>query len=325
MRIALWDIAAPLKDRLRPMVDVSDVFVDVPEVPATPVDVDVVIASRFAAKDAARARYRLLQAPGAGTDKIALDAVDPSAWLCNAYEHEAPIAEYVFAAILDHVVGYSAMTQRIREQGWTTAYLTRPVHGEAGGKVLGLVGLGHIGAAVAHRAKAFDMRVMAITASRRAGAANVDWLETADRLDEMLANADFVVLACPLTEQTRGMIAMPQFRRMKNTALVINVARAEVMHEEDLFRALSDGIIGGAVIDAWYRYPTSRDDPVSPAHFPFETLPNVRMTPHSAAWTDEVWQRRCKVFADNIARLRAGQALINVVRAPTGESRRAAG
>jgi phosphoglycerate dehydrogenase-like enzyme len=121
------------------------------------------------------------------------------------------------------------------------------------------------------------------------------------------------------------MMAMPEFRRMKKTALLINVARAEVAHEEDLFVALRDGTIGGAVIDTWYRYPASADDPVLPSRFPFETLPNVRMTPHSSAWTNEVWHRRCAVLADNIARLRAGQPLRNVVRAPLGADRRAAG
>ncbi len=325
MRIALWDIAAPLKERLRPLLDPADSIVDVPEAPPAPVRVDMLVASRFADKDAARVSFRLLQAPGAGIDKIALDAVDLSAWLCNAYEHEQPVAEYVFAAILDHVVGYGAMIRRIPDLGWGGAYFSRPIHGEAAGKVLGLIGLGHIGAAIARRAKVFGMRVMAVTASRRGSAPDVDWLATADRLDEMLAVADFVVIACPLTEATRGMLALPQFRRMKNTALLVNAARAEIAREEDLFAALRDGVIGGAVLDVWYRYPSSPTDVVPPAHFPFETLPNVHMTPHSAAWTDELWQRRCAVFASNLRRLGAGEPLLNVVRAPSAADRRAAG
>ncbi len=217
------------------------------------------------------------------------------------------------------------MIRRIGDVGWAEAYLSRPVRDEVAGKVLGLIGLGHIGAAIARRAKAFDMTVMAVTGSGRPGAVNVDWLATADRLDEMLAAADFVVIACPLTERTRGMLAMPQFRRMKKTALLINVARAEIANEDDLYEALRQGITGGAVIDTWYRYPTSRSDAVSPGHCPFETLPNVRMTPHAAAWTDDVWQRRCAVFADNIARLRMGQLLVNVVRPPLGAKERVAG
>ncbi len=272
------------------------------------------IASRFAEKDTSRARFRLLQVPGAGTDKIMFDALPPSAWVCNAFEHEVPIAEYIFAAMLDHVVGFGAMTRSIGENGWAGAYFSRPPHGELAGTTVGLIGLGHIGAALAVRAKAFGMTVLAVTARRRDGAPNVDWIATVDRLGELLAHSDFVVIACPLSDATRGMLGKAEFAQMKPQALLINVGRAEIAVEADLFETLSQGAIAGAVLDTWYRYPTSSADKVSPATFPFETLPNVRMTPHSAAWTDGVWQRRCAVFADNIRRLESGQPLRNVVR-----------
>ena len=325
MRVALFDIAAPLAGRLRPHLNPDDTIVDIPASPPRPVDVDVVIASRFAAKEAARVRFRLLQAPGAGIDKIDFAAVDPEAAICNAYEHEGPIAEYVFAAVLDHAVGYGAMTRRMAEQGWGGAYFSRPPHGEVAGATIGLVGLGHIGAAVAHRAKAFGMTVMAVTASRRERTPDdVDWIATAERLDDMLARADYLVLACPLTNATRGMLTMRAFRQMKPTALIINVARAEVADEADLYAALKDGVIAGAVLDTWYRYPASATDDATPSRFPFASLSNVRMTPHSAAWTDGVWDRRCAVFGRNIARLRAGEPLLNVVRSAEPARRSAA-
>ena len=169
------------------------------------------------------------------------------------------------------------------------------------------------------------MTVMAVTASRRASAPDVDWIATSDRLGELLAQSDYVVLACPLTEATRGMLSMRQLKQMKPTAVLINVARAEIADEADLYAALKDGVIAGAVLDAWYRYPTSATDEVTPSRFPFGDLANVRMTPHSAAWTDGIWKRRCVVFGDNIARLRAGEPLLNVVRAPLAPARRVAG
>jgi phosphoglycerate dehydrogenase-like enzyme len=314
MRIALMDIALPLSDRLRPHLDPADELVPVPPAPGA-VAVDVLIASRFAAGEAARVRFRLLQAPGAGTDKIDFAAVDPAAWICNAYEHEGPIAEYVFAAILDHATGYGAMTRRMSDQGWGRAYFSRPLHSEVAGATLGLVGLGHIGAAVARRAKAFDMTVMALTATPRAAAENVDWLGTTDRIGEMLDAADYLVLACPLTEATRGLIGARELARMKPTALLVNIARAEIVDEAALYEALGQGAIGGAVLDAWYRYPASPEDDAPPSCFPFGGLANVRMTPHSAAWTDGVWARRCAVLGRNIDRLRRGEPLLNVVRA----------
>lgn len=316
MRIALFDIAVGRKAMLGALLAPTDEFVDVPDSPDRPVELDVAIASRLSERDASRFTYRLLQVPGAGTDKIAFEAVPPSAWVCNAFEHEVPIAEYVFAAMLDHHIGFNAMTRRIGEQGWAGAYFSRPPHAELAGKTLGLIGLGHIGAAVAKRAKAFDMTVLAVTARRRESAPNVDWIATADRLGELLQRSDIVVVACPLSEATRGMLDGNAFARMKRDALLINIGRAEVAVEADLFAALKEGVIGGAVLDTWYRYPSSPTDTAGPADLPFETLPNVRMTPHSAAWTDSVWQRRCVVFAENIRRLERGQPLLNALRLP---------
>jgi phosphoglycerate dehydrogenase-like enzyme len=318
MRIALFDLARAQKDRLRPLIDPKDEFVDIPELPNAPVDVDVLIASRFAATDANRVRFRLLQAPGAGVDKIAMQAIPPDVWICNAYEHEGPIAEYVFSAMLEATVNFSALTQQIPEKGWAGAYFSRLPHGELAGKTVGLVGLGRIGAAIARRAKAFDMRVMAVAARKRDSAPDVDWIATPDRLGELLEQSDFVVLAAPLNDETRGAINARGLARMKKTAVLINIARAEICVEQDLFDALKENRIAGAVLDPWYAYPASIEDKAArPSRLPFETLPNVRMTAHSSAWTSGVWERRVPVFARNIQLLREGKTPINIVRGPT--------
>ncbi len=206
MRIALSDLAKNQRARLQPLLANGDELVDFDTVPGGSNDVDVLIASRLGAEEARRVRVRLLQVPGAGLDKIALDAVPADVWVCNAFEHEAPIAEYVLAAMLQSSVNLPALARQIPEKGWAGAYYSRQPHGEIFGKTVGLVGLGHIGAAVAARAKAFGMRVMAVVSRPRASAPDVDWIAPASRLGEMLAEADFVVLACPLNDQTRGMI-----------------------------------------------------------------------------------------------------------------------
>jgi phosphoglycerate dehydrogenase-like enzyme len=317
MRIALFDLARPQEERLRPLISPDDEFVEVPELPNSPVDVDVLIASRFAATDTKRVRFRLLQAPGAGVDKIAMDAIPADVWICNAYEHEGPIAEYVFAAMLDATVNYPALTREIPEKGWAGAYFGRRPHGELAGKTLGIFGLGRIGSAIARRARAFDMRVMAVAARRRDSAPDVDWVATPERLDELLAASDFVVIAAPLNEGTRGAIDARRLDLMKPTAILVNIARAEIAVEQDLYEALNKNRIGGAVLDPWYAYPKGPDDSAAtPSRAPFETLPNVRMTAHSSAWTNGVWERRCPVFAKNIELLRAGRTPINVVRGP---------
>jgi phosphoglycerate dehydrogenase-like enzyme len=316
MRIALADLARNQRGRLQPLLGADDELVDFDAVPGGANDIDVLIASRLSAEAAARTRMRLLQVPGAGLDKVALDAVPPDAWVCNAFEHEAPIAEYVLAAMLEATVNLPGLVREMSEKGWTGAYFSRQPHGELFGRTVGLVGLGHIGAAVAARARAFGMRVMAVVSRARTSAANVDWIATDARLGEMLAAADFVVLACPLNEATRGMIGARELAGMKPGAVLINVARAEVVAEDDLYAALKAGGIS-AVLDPWYAYPSGPDDAARrPSRHPFEELPNVKMTAHSAGWTEGVWARRCRLFAENIRRLGAGEALLNVVRAP---------
>jgi phosphoglycerate dehydrogenase-like enzyme len=320
MRIALADIARTQADRLRLRLP-DDELVEFPEGATGMGEVDVLVASRFGAADPGRIAFRLLQVPGAGLDKIALAAVPPASWVCNAYEHEGPIAEYVLSAMLDATVGLGVLAREIPEKGWAAAYFSRRPHGELAGRTVGLIGLGHIGDAVARRAKAFDMRVTAVVARlRQQQAEHVDRVATAEGLAELLAEADFVVVACPLNEATRGMIGADELNRMKRSAILINVARAEIVVEQDLFAALADGAIAGAVLDPWYHYPASASDPIEPSRFRFDRLPNVRMTPHASGWTDGVWERRADFFADNITRLRDGRPLRNVVRAPLTET-----
>ena len=151
MRIALADIARTQADRLRLRLP-DDELVEFPEGATGMGEVDVLVASRFGAADPGRIAFRLLQVPGAGLDKIALAAVPPASWVCNAYEHEGPIAEYVLSAMLDATVGLGGLAREIQEKGWAGAYFSRRPHGELAGRTVGLIGLGHIGGAVARRA-----------------------------------------------------------------------------------------------------------------------------------------------------------------------------
>jgi phosphoglycerate dehydrogenase-like enzyme len=96
---------------------------------------------------------------------------------------------------------------------------------------------------------------------------------------------------------------------------VINVGRGPTIDEQALFDTLKAGRIGGAIIDTWYRYPTSGDSTPLPANLPFHELSNVLMTPHMSGWTSGTISRRQGVIADNIRRRFAGEPLANVVRA----------
>ena len=129
----------------------------------------------------------------------------------------------------------------------------------------------------------------------------------------MLERADYLAVTLALTPETRGLIGARELARLKPTAVLINVARGEVVDEDALYDALHRGAIAGAALDVWYRYPTG-DAPIHPAHRPFHALPNVLMTPHVSGWTDGMMDARAGVIAENIHRAARGEAPVNLVR-----------
>jgi len=162
--------------------------------------------------------------------------------------------------------------------------------------------MGHIGREVARVSAAFDLRILSLR-SRHSNA----------ELETLLAESDFVVIACPLTDKTRGMIGGAELAKMRPTASLINIARGEIVEEAALFEALRDRKIRSAAIDVWYQYPKDGAER-QPSRFPFGELDNVILTPHSSAWTDRVVSLRFRDIAANIDRLAAGEPLVNVVR-----------
>ena len=133
-----------------------------------------------------------------------------------------------------------------------------------------------------------------------------------DALDEVLRRADYLAITLSLTEATRGLLGERELRMMKPTAVLINVARAEIVDEEALYRALAQRTIAGAALDVWYRYPTGAG-PALPAHQPFHELPNVLMTPHVSGWTNGMLEARAKVIAENIHRAARGEPPVNLI------------
>jgi phosphoglycerate dehydrogenase-like enzyme len=308
LRIATLDVALPQQARLSKLLDFPHEFVSAAD---SPQSVDAVVALRFGSEEAQRYAPRLLHLPGAGADAVDFASLGSGCSVCNVFEHEIPIAEYVLTAILAHTIGYQSMQAAFDAERWQAAYAARRQHGEVFGKALGLVGFGHIGQAVTQRAKAFGMQVHAV--SRSGNAPGADWAGATAQLAQMLPVVDFLVMACPLTPQTRGLIAAEQLALMKSTAVLINIGRAQLVDEEALYQALSGGRLAGATLDVWYDYPTAERPDARPARFPFSNLTNVHCTAHSCAWTAGLLERRYAVIADNLTRLRHGAALRNVI------------
>lgn len=278
-------------------------------------DADAIVSIAWTLNDPPAPALRLLQLPGAGSDGIALDALPPRATLCNCYEHEIGIAEYVLCVMLEHAIGIRRMDAGLRSGDWSGSYLCGPVHGELYGKTLGIVGYGRIARETVHRAQAFGMRVTAC--SRRARRAdNVD-VRGMEQLETMLARCDYVLVAAPLTPETRGVIGAAQLAAMKPSAFLINVGRGPVIDEHALYDALKARRIAGAAIDVWYQYPAQGTRSAQVSALPFEELDNLVMTPHASAWTDGLLPRRNRAIADNLNRLIRGEPLDNVIHSPT--------
>jgi phosphoglycerate dehydrogenase-like enzyme len=277
---------------------------------------EVVVSLRFERAFPPAPRLRLLHLPGSGTDAVDFDALPPACIVCNVYEHEVPIAEYVLLAMLDRVIRYAEMDVAFRSGTWSDVYRSRRPHDELAGKTVGLIGYGRTGQAIARRARAFDMRILALVRRAREPDDLAAAFFARDRIEPFLETCDFLVVTCPLTEETRGMLGKDELERMKRTAVLINVSRAEVVDEASLFEALREERLAGAVLDVWYDYPRSVDDRAAPSRFPFQDLPGVHATPHSSAWTRQLFERRWSVIADNIKRFALGRPLANIVRDP---------
>jgi phosphoglycerate dehydrogenase-like enzyme len=279
-------------------------------------DVDVLVTLGFtAAMGAAARRLRLVQVPGAGLDRIDRAALPAGAWLANAYGHETGIAEYVLGVMLAWTRELGRLDAALHRGTWLSQWAVGvappPVWPELAGKTLGIVGYGRIGQCVARRARAFDMTVLGMRrdVSRPDGLVE---LRGPDGLPEVLARADYVVIAASLNAGTRGLIGEREIGTMKSSAILINVARGEIVDEDALYRALAGKTIAGAALAVWYRYPTG-SGPTLPGNRPFHELANVLMTPHVSGWTEGMLKARAALIAGNIERAARGEPPVNLI------------
>jgi phosphoglycerate dehydrogenase-like enzyme len=205
--------------------------------------------------------------------------------------HAGPLAEFVFAALLYRIKEIPALQADKAARRWG-----RFCAGELRGQTLAIVGPGRIGREVARIGRAFGMTVWAMArdnAPNRAAALGVDRVWERADLRQMLAGADAVVLATPLTAETEGMIGPDEIAALKRGASLVNIARGAVIDEDALIAALRSGQVGFAALDVFRTEPLPTDSP-------FWDLPNVLINPHSAstAWGEN--GRLTDIFIRNL-------------------------
>lgn len=245
-----------------------------------------------------RSPPRWLQTASTGVDhEIYRLVLDAGRQLTNAPGvHGGPIAEYVFAHILSRAKRLPAHAEQAARAVWRNIDSV-----ELAGQTIGLVGYGGIGAAVAKRARAFEMRTIA-TKRRPPNDPNLDQHLTPDRLPELLAASDYVVLCVPLTDQTLNLIGAEELALMQPHALLINVARGRVLDLDALRCALEAGRIAAAVLDVAPYEPPPPDAPIW-------TLPNTTITPHDSCVVPSALDRTTEFFLANLRRYARGEPL----------------
>ena len=244
----------------------------------------------------------------AGVDSPAFQSlIDRGTILTNSSGASAPaIAQYVLAMMLARTKPLDTWREQQQRREWRQI-----PSGELTGQTVGIIGTGAIGGEVARLAQAFGMHVIGARRSARR-TRYVDEQLPLDRLDELLGRSDFVVLACPLTKETEGLIDERELRLMKPTATLINIARGRVVREASLVTALREGWIAHACLDVFEQEPL-------PETSDLWSLPNATITPHNSGFSPLQMERQMSIFIDNLARLVAGKRLRNrVVRAGSG-------
>ncbi|MFO7958780.1 MAG: D-2-hydroxyacid dehydrogenase [Candidatus Brocadiia bacterium] len=220
-----------------------------------------------------------------------------------------PMAEHALALMFAFSRGLNVLARA--EGGWRES---RKKVGsslrELNGATLGILGYGGVGRATAQRGAALGMRVLAVR-RRPEPDEFADEVWGTDRLDDMLREADYLLVSCALTDETRGIIGARELELMKPTAVVVNVARGAVIDEEALTEALRHGAIAGAGLDVAEEEPLPDDSPLW-------RMKNVIITPHCSGASPKTHERLMGLIAENLGRYAAGEPLLNVVDLEAG-------
>lgn len=279
-------------------------------------EVEILVGDSGVERLARFPRLRWIQLWSTGADYLYLHHPELAsntalAVTCMRGHHSRPIGEHVFALLL-------AWTRRLTEtipaqtdRTWVDHRSFAVPLGEISGQTMVILGTGTVGQRVARIARSFDMHTVGVRRHANWPAPGFDVTYGVENLRDALRGADFVVVALPLTPETKGLVGLMELRAMPQTAFLINVGRGAVMDEGALLTALRARWIAGAALDAFETEPL-------PANSPYWSLPNVIVSPHYAGDSPLNQERGLDLFAENYARYLAGTPLKNLVDRTTG-------
>jgi phosphoglycerate dehydrogenase-like enzyme len=274
-------------------------------------DTDVFIGWSLRPQQFVAARkLRWIHSPAAAVHQLMFpELIQSSVLLTNSTGIHGPVvAEHALAVLLamakrlPQAMQYQAKRQWSQDQLWHE----RPRPREVAEATVAVIGMGGIGREFTTRAKALGMKVLAVRENPAKGADGADAVFNSTQIDEVLPQADYVLLCTPVTPATTGMINAARLGKMKPDACLINVGRGPLIDEPALLHALTNRTIAGAALDVFEVEPLPPDSP-------FWSLDNLLITPHTAAVTERLWERHYRLIADNLKRFLADQPLLNLV------------
>lgn len=251
----------------------------------------------------AAAALQWVQALSAGTDFYDYDALEARGVALTSASgvHAKPIGQQILAYLLFFERRLQrAVAQQARRE-WER-YAAR----ELGDRTVGVVGVGAIGSQAAEYCQFFGARVLGVKRDPTEKPDSVDEIYGPGDLSAVLPEADYLVLATPLTDETRGMIDAEALATLPADAVLVNVGRGEVVVQDALVSALESGHLGGAALDVFEEEPLPEESPLWGRE-------DVLVTPHVAGSTPHYWERAAEIFLDNLDRYRAGEPLCNRV------------
>jgi phosphoglycerate dehydrogenase-like enzyme len=249
-----------------------------------------------------------IQAHSAGVEFVARipELVSSDIILTNTRGAHGPsIGEHTMALLLAMTRHIPESLEQQRRRHWERGTMYRTAR-EIGGLTMGIYGFGALGRGIAQRAQAFEMNLLAVDAQAVSGQPFLDEVWPVSRLDDLMEQSDVVVVAAPLTTETRHIIDAGRMAKMKSDAYLVVVSRGGIVVEDALLEALKAGKIAGAALDVVEQEPLPPDSPLWDA-------PNFILTPHLAGASAPKERRVVEIFRDNLVRYINGEPLLNVV------------
>lgn len=279
-------------------------------------DTDILIGwSIPPAQFVAAQKLRWIHTPTAGVDQLLFsELIRSNVVVTNSCEvHGSLVAEHAMGCLLALAKGIPQAVRHQTKKEWAQQQLWRtgPRPREISGATVVVVGMGSVGREFTTRAKAFGMRVLAVRQNPEKGTAGADAVYGAAHLEQLLPEADYVLLCVPTTQETIGLMSRSRLNLMKPDAYLINVGRGALLDEAALFETLSTRRIAGAALDVFKEEPLPPDSNLW-------SLNNLLITPNVAAVTERIWNRHYELIRENMARFLADRPLLNQVNKHDG-------